>query len=174
MSSQSSSVRMRTFFAKEIVAGLIAITIVNPAFAMAGDGNLTSWQNLQQLDAGQEIAVTKTDGGAVRGTFVGFADQSISLKWKQQDITITRTDISLVRLRSARGRRYTWIGAALGAGAGAGVGAGIGEHVAYESGGDFRNLKPAIIGVCAGIGALAGAAVGSAIGSRHTTIYTAK
>src|SRR5580692_3890865 len=103
---------MRTVFAKEIVAGLIAITLVNPALMVAGDGNLTSWQNLQQLGAGQEIAVTKSDGGAVRGAFIAFADQSISLRGKQQDITIARTDVSRVRLRPASGRRYAWIGAA--------------------------------------------------------------
>jgi hypothetical protein len=77
-------------------------------------------------------------------------------------------------LRLAKSGKYTWIGAAVGAGAGAGVGAGSGESVANESGGDFRNLKPAITGVSAGLGALVGALIGSAMGNRHTTIYIAR
>jgi hypothetical protein len=165
---------MRTFFAKEIVASLIAIALLNPSLMMAGDANLTSWQNLHQLGTGQEIEVTKTDRGVVRGIFVGFADHSISLRKEQQDLTVTRTDVSRVRVRRAGGRRYLWIAAAIGAGAGAGVGAAIGGHTANESGGDFKNLKPAIIGACAGIGALAGAAIGSLVDSRQTTVYTTR
>jgi hypothetical protein len=140
---------------------------------LAGGGNGTSWQNLQRLAAGQEIEVTKTDGKPVRGAFIGFADQSISVRQKQQEIAIPRAEVSRVRLRTT-GSRYPWIGAAIGAGAGAGVGAGIGEGVAKQSGGDFSNLKPAIIGVSAGLGALAGAVIGSLIEGRHTTIYVAK
>ena len=128
---------------------------------LAGGGNGTSWQNLQRLAAGQEIEVTKTDGKPVRGAFIGFADQSISVRQKQQEIAIPRAEVSRVRLRT-KGSRYTWIGA------------GIGEGVAKQSGGDFSNLKPAIIGVSAGLGALAGAVIGSLIEGRHTTIYVAK
>jgi hypothetical protein len=161
--------RMRASFAAKILAGLIAITLVEPPSIVAG-GNLTSWQNLRQLGAGQAIEVTKTNGGSVRGTFVGFADQSISLRVRQQDITIAQKEVVRVHLRPARGRRDMWIGAAIGAGGGAGVGAGIAERVAT----DFSNLRPAIIGVSAGIGALVGSAIGSVIGGRHTTIYTAR
>ena len=165
---------MRISFVSRIIAGLLAVTIVKPALMTAGGTSLTSWQNLEQLISGQEIEVTMSNGRSVQGSFISFGNPSISLRGKQKDITISRADVSRVRLHPARRRRYTWIGAALGAGAGAGVGAGIGEHVAYESGGDFRNLKPAIIGISAGIGAGVGALIGSMIGSRHATIYTAK
>lgn len=164
---------MRVLYAK-IIAGMVAITSLEPALMLASDSNVTSWQNLKQLAAGQAIEVTKTKGRPVRGTFIGFVDQAISLREKQQEIAIPRADVSRVRLRPAKSGRYIWIGAAIGAGAGAGVGAGIGESVANESGGDFRNLKPAITGVSAGLGALVGAVIGSAIGGRHTTIYIAR
>ena len=164
---------MKVFWVKT-VAGIVAITLLGPPLMMAGDSSMTSWQNLRQLAAGQEIEVTKTKERPVRGTFIRFADQSISLREKQQEIEIPRADVSRVRSRSAKRGRYTWIGAAVGAGAGAGAGAGIGESVANQSGGDFRNLKPAIIGVSAGIGALIGAVIGSAMGGRHTTIYSAR
>ena len=138
---------------------------------MAAGGKLRSWQNLQQLGAGQEIEVTRTNGEEVRGSFVAFADQSISLRGKQKDITIAQTDVSRVQLRPAGHRRHGgWIGAGIGAGAGAGVGAGIAASVAT----DFSVLRPVFIGTGAAVGALVGAAIGSLIGGRHTTIYAAK
>lgn len=141
---------------------------------LASDSSVSAWQNLRQLTTGQEIEVTQTKGSPVRGTFISFADESISVRDKEKEIAIPRADVSRVRLRPAGRGKYTWIGAAVGAGAGAGVGVGIGESLANQSGGDFRNLKPAIIGVSAGLGAVAGLLVGSALGGRHTTIYRAK
>lgn len=164
---------MRALLAKGI-AGIVAIALLEPALMLAKDGNLTSWQNLKQLAAGQEIEITKTQGKPVRGAFIGFADQSISLREKQQEIAIPRADVARVQLRPAKRGRYLWIGAAVGAGAGAGVGLGIGESVANESGGDFKNLKPAITAVSAGLGALVGAVIGSTLCGRHTTIYIAR
>jgi len=155
-------------------AGLAAIALVMPALMIARDGDLTSWQNLEKLAAGQAIEVAKTNGASLQGTFVSFVDQSITLRGKQQEIVVPRPDVTQVRLRSHGGRGWTWIAMAAGASAGLGVGAGIGESVATESGGDFRNLKPAIIGVSGGIGALVGALIGSSIDRRRTTIYRAK
>ncbi len=150
------------------------MTLLAPAPMLASDSSVTAWQNLGQLTPGQEIEVTTTKGRPVRGTFTGFGDESISLREKQRETAIPRAEVSRVRLRPARRGRYTLIGAAVGAGAGAGVGAGLGEGLSNSSGGDFRNLKPAIIGLSAAFGALVGLAVGSALGSRHTTIYRAK
>lgn len=156
------------------VAVIVATALLVPTLMAAGDGSVTSWQNLGQLAAGQKIEVAKTKNGPLRGTFVSFSDQSITLREKQQETAIPRADVSRVRLLPAKRGRYALIGAAIGAGAGAGAGAGIGESVANESGGDFRNLKPAIIGVTAGLGALIGLVIGSAAAGRHTTIYSAK
>lgn len=141
---------------------------------LASDSSVSAWQNLRQLSAGQEIEVTKTKGGTVRGAFVAFSDESISVREKQQETAIPQREVSRVRLRPARRGRYTLLGLGVGAGAGAGVGAGIAQSLSNRSGWDFRNLKPAIIGVTAGIGALVGLAVGSALGGRHTTVYRAR
>jgi hypothetical protein len=124
---------MSLSFAK-LVAGMVVVTLMQPALMLARDSKQSSWQNLQQLTAGQRIEVTKTDGRSVRGTFVSFADQSISVHGKQQDVTISRTDVARVQLRPNRRGRYMWIGAAVGAGAGAaaGAGAGLGQIVSVE------------------------------------------
>ena len=141
---------------------------------LASDGSVSSWQNLRQLTAGQEIEVDKTKGSPVRGTFIAFTDESISLRENQQETAVPRAEVLRVRLRPAGRGKYTWIGLAVGAGAGAGAGAGIAEGLSNRSGGDFKNLKPAIIGLSAGLGALVGLVVGSSLGGRHTTIYRAK
>ncbi len=164
---------MRAFFAG-IVAGTVAITLLASPPILAGDSSVSAWQNLRQLSAGQEIEVTKTKGSTVRGTFVAFTDESISVREKQQETAVPRAEVSRVQLRPAGRGKCKWIGLAIGAGAGAGVGAGLGESLSNRSGGDFKNLKPAIIGLSAGIGALVGLVVGSALGGRHTTIYRAK
>ena len=67
-----------------------------------------------------------------------------------------------------------WLGLAIGGGAGAGIGAGVAEGISNTSGGDFANLKPAVIGVIAAAGALAGLAIGSVLESRHNTLYKSK
>src|SRR3954471_15708507 len=77
------------------------------------------------------------------------------LSVNQQLVSIPRVQISAIRLRT-RTQRGIWIGLGLGAAAGAAVGAGIGSGVSNESGGDFSDLTPLVIGVCAGVGALVG------------------
>ena len=141
---------------------------------LASDSGVSAWQNLRQLSAGQEIEVTRTKGSTVRGTFVGFSDESINVREKQQETAIPRAEVSRVQLRPVGHGKCKWIGLAVGAGAGAGVGAGLGESLSNSSGADFKNLKPAIIGLSAVSGALVGLVVGSALGSRHTTVYRAK
>jgi len=149
----------------------MAIALMEPAMLLAGDDDTpTNWQNLQKLAAGQSIEVAKSEGVPIKGDFVSFTDQSITLRGKQ-NITLARAEVRRVKVRPSSGRKWLWIGALVGGGAGAGIGAGIGDRVANESGGDFANLKPAITGVSAGIGALTGVVIGSLVASRHTTIY---
>jgi hypothetical protein len=134
--------------------------------------DLTDWQNLRQLSATRGIEVVKKDGEAVKGSLARFSDDAITLQTKQGEVTVVRTDVSRVRLRSHR-TRNTLIGAGIGAGAGAAVGAGLGVRLENESGGDFANLKGAVIGGFAAAGALVGAITGTFLGGRHAEIYRA-
>ena len=122
---------------------------------VSGNPDLKSWQNLTGLAPDQPLEVRKIAGESTKGNFVGVTAQSIELRVGQQNVSIPRSQVSRIRLRSGE-RKATWIGLALGAGAGAGLGAGIGSGLSNESGGDFSNLKPAVIGICAGVGALVG------------------
>jgi hypothetical protein len=133
-----------------------------------------SWQNLSRLAPGQSIAVTTKKGESLKGTFVTVSEGAISLERKHQSIAVPRAEVARVSLRSSKQRQYMLIGLGVGAGAGAGIGAGMGESLANESGGDFRNLKPAVIAVVCAIGAGVGALVGSWLGGRGATVYRAQ
>jgi hypothetical protein len=152
---------------KTIVA-LLTIATLPVTLAGSEDGT-AAWQNLSQLSAGQKIEVIKKDGKSLRGPFIAFTDESIRLQGKRQEVSVPRADVLRVRTNPDRGRRNTWIGAAIGAGGGLAVGAGLSERLS-----DFPNLKPAAYGLSAGVGALVGALIGSVAGARHTTIYIAK
>ena len=133
-----------------------------------------SWQNLSRLAPGQSIEVTTEKGESLKGTFASVSEGAISLERKHQSVAVPRAEVARVSLRSSKPRNYMLIGLAVGAGAGAGIGAGAGESLNNTSGGDFANLKPAIIGAGCAIGALVGTLVGSGLGGRGATVYRAK
>ena len=133
-----------------------------------------SWQNLSRLAPGQSIEVTTKKGESLKGTFASVSDGAISLERKHQSVAVPQAEVARVRLLSSRRRNYMLIGLAVGAGAGAGIGAGAGESLNNTSGGDFANLKPAIIGAGCAIGALVGTLVGLWLGGRGATVYRAK
>jgi hypothetical protein len=133
-----------------------------------------SWQNLSRLAPGQSIEVTTEKGESLKGTFASVSEGAISLERKHQSVAVPRAEVARVSLRSSKPRNYMLIGLAVGAGAGAGIGAGLGESLNNTSGGDFANLKPAIIGAGCAIGALVGILVGSWLGGRGATVYRAK
>ena len=133
-----------------------------------------SWQNLSRLAPGQSIAVTTKKGESLKGTFVTVSEGAISLERKHQSVAVPRAEIARVSLRSNQRMKYTLVGLGVGAGAGAGIGAAAGERLANESGGDFGNLKPAVIAAVCAIGALVGALIGSWLGGRGATVYRSK
>jgi hypothetical protein len=133
-----------------------------------------SWQNLSGLALGQPIEVTTKKGEALKGTFVSASEESISLERKLQNVAVPRAEIARVSLRASKRLKYTLVGLGVGAGAGAGIGAAAGESLVQTSGGDFRNLKPAVIAVVCVIGALVGTLVGSWLGGRGAIVYRAK
>jgi hypothetical protein len=133
-----------------------------------------SWHNLSRLAPGQTIEVTTKKGESLKGTFANVSEGSISLVRKLQNVAVPRAEVARVNLRSSKRLNYMLAGLAIGAGAGAGIGAGAGESLSNASGGDFANLKPAIIGGGCAIGALVGTLVGSWLGGRGATVYSAK
>src|SRR5262245_22922758 len=103
------------------IAALLTLAIL-PATMAGSEDDSAAWQNLRQLSAGQKIEVIKKDGKSLKGEFIGFSDESIRLKRKRQELPVPRMDVLRVRTNPERGRRNTWIGAAIGGGGGLAVG----------------------------------------------------
>jgi hypothetical protein len=129
-----------------------------------------SWRNLSRLAPGQSIEVTTKKGESLKGAFTTVSEASISLERQRGNVAVPRAEVARVSLRSSKRLNYTLVGLGVGAVVGAGIGAGVGGRIANESGGDFNNLKPAIIAAGCAVGALVGALVGRGLGGRGATV----
>jgi hypothetical protein len=126
-----------------------------------------SWQNLAALKPGQRIDV-RAVSKRWNGEFVRFDAQALTLRDKKGEHSIAQAEVTRVTL--PKRSRGIWIGAIAGAGGGLVVGAAAAERLNNESGGDFANLKPAVIAITSGAGALIGTGIGAAV-RRTTVIY---
>lgn len=151
---------------------VVALLTIAP-LSWASDRNVADWRNLETLSSGQTIEVVKAGGESLKGNFVRFTDESLTVSTRKGEFNLAKVDVARVRRHGHRSRN-TWIGAGIGAAAGAGIGAGIGEGLSNTSGGDFANLKPAVAGATAVAGAAVGAVIGSMLSARHSDVYRAK
>lgn len=133
-----------------------------------------SWASVRGLTPGRPIEVVDRQGAAFKGELAGVSDDSITVNVKHRTVAVPRSEVSLVRVRPDKRRRYALIGAAIGGGAGLGLGAAGGESLSNGGGGDLANLKPGIVVGSGAVGALIGAVIGSATGTRATTVYCAR
>ncbi len=128
----------------------------------------TGWSNLQQLRVGQKIEVVDTNLKRLKGTFLSFSGEAISLRVKKEEVGVQRPNVLRVSLRG-RPKRSTsaLVGAAIGALAGLTLGAVVPET---ECG------RGCMMGMSTVIGAGVGAGVGAAVSfvPRYRTIYRAK
>lgn len=143
------------------ITSLLFLTFIPAlAFAQAGEG---SWKNLQQLRVGQKIQVVEKGLKQHNGTFIGFSDESISLRVGNDQVGVRREDVLRVSNRQQSKRlQNALLGAVIGAGAGLGV------SLVLLSKGDF--LAGETLGMFVPIGAGGGAAIGAAIPG-YQTIY---
>ena len=159
---------------------MVSLRILLPIVAGLGStlmgqtGGVTSWLSVQRLAPGRPIEVVDHKGAAIKGKLASVSDESITAAVKGRTVTVSRSEVALVRVHSGKRRKHALIGMAIGAVAGVGVGAAAGESLAKTSGGDFANLKGPIIAVSGAAGALVGAVVGSVAGDRGATVYRAK
>ena len=127
-----------------------------------------SWENLQQLRVGQKIEVVDTNLKKLKGTFLSFSEEAISLRVGKDEVGVRRGDILRVSLR---GKPKRWqsalVGMAIGAGAGLAIGASRRECGSEDA-------------VCKLIGTVIGAGAGAGVGAAfpfipsYQTIYRAK
>ena len=101
----------------------VAISALFALAATAADKPEASWENVQQLKAGQKIHIVRADLKSVTGHFVSVAADSVALKTAAGEQTLNRVDINRITRSGGQRGRNALIGAAVGGGAGAAVGA---------------------------------------------------
>ncbi|MEW6366667.1 MAG: hypothetical protein AB1714_18715 [Acidobacteriota bacterium] len=139
---------------------LAAMTGVLSVSLQAEEPKEQSWVNLESLRIGDQIEVVDTSSSSKTGSFLGFSDEAISLKIRDESLKVPRFDVVRVKSREhSRRWRNALIGAAIGAGAGlvAGILAGENYHESGETGLFLLITLP--------VGAGAGAATGAAFPS---------
>ena len=151
---------------------LLLAALGSMAPAQTADSN--PWASVRSLTPGRPVEVMKRQGAAIKGGLSGVSADSITVKAKHGIVAVPRSEVSTVRIRSGKRRRYALIGAAIGAGAGLGLGVAGSESLSNGTGGDLTNLKPAITVGAGAVGALLGAVIGSVAGNRAITVYRAR
>jgi hypothetical protein len=136
--------------------------------------NSKSWESVRSLTPGRPVEVIERRSAAIKGELSSVSADSLTVSVKHRAIVLLRSEVSTVRVRSGKRRRYALIGAAIGAGAGLGLGVAGSESLSNGGGGDLTNLKPAITLGSGALGALIGAVIGSVVGNRGNTVYHAK
>ena len=154
---------------KAKVFSLLLVTTIFSVSLPAQELGEHSWENLQQVRVGQKIEVVDTNLKKLKGTFLSFSDEAISLRVKKQEVGVQRLNVFRVSAREHSKRlRNTLIGLGIGAAAGAVVGAAAVAGKPRQAG--ERRLSM-VIGTL--IGAGAGTVVGAAF-SGYQTIYRAE
>jgi hypothetical protein len=152
---------------------LFLMLVLAGSSAARAQSKAASWENLNSLQAGQQIQIRTMKSKKVIGAFVSVSDTAISVQADSGPETVQRPEVRSVKLRQSQHRLRN---ALIVGGAGAGVGAGIGAagHHGCASTTEFcldiggRSL-PAGIGAV--IGLLGGAGVGALLPS-HETVYS--
>ena len=126
-----------------------------------------SWDNLNRLQAGQKIQVVQMDIKSLKGKFLGFSEEAITLRVKKDEVTVPREDVLRVTRRDAsKRRRNILLGLLIGGAAGAA--AGVVPDIRMRNEGQTAIFTPILAAAGAGVGGALGAASG------YRTIYRAK
>ncbi len=133
-----------------------------PQASAADEAN---WSNLQQLRVGQKIEVVDTNLKKLKGTFLSFSEEAISVRVKKDEVAIQRLNVLRVSVQGGGRSKNALTGMVIGAVAGLLLGA----IVDYGDDLDSNNGKifaPLVFGG-------AGAGLGSVFPGFHT-VYRAK
>lgn len=152
---------------------VVACIFAMPSVSWArGDADLSLWNNLFSLEAGQKIQVIDAAHKKHKGKLVAVTDVLIIVHEKKRDQTILRENVLRV---SVTGRRLRNTGLGLGFGSWLGASGGVvlallpdtaGSHTSWADRGE-------IFGVVAAFGIVAGTLIGL-FAPTHSTIYQSR
>ena len=118
-----------------------------------------SWDNLNQLQTGQKIQVVQMDMKSLKGRFLGFTEEAITLKVKKNQLSVPRTEILRVSASDKAKRRGNGlIGFAIGVAGGLAVGIPLDKRLRNE--GQKTPVTAILAPAGAGLGYFAGRAGG--------------
>ena len=128
----------------------LLLLVLVPGLGLAQTGR-EFWDNLSQLHAGQKIEVVDMKLKSLKGKFVSFSEESISLQVGNDQVSVERSNVLRVNSGHSKRGRNALIGLAIGAGAGLAVGAVLDSQATGEFK-DFGVLLGPPIGAGAGVG----------------------
>jgi hypothetical protein len=150
---------------KRVIETLLLLLLV-PGFSLA-QSSQNNWDNLKQLRPGQKIEVVDSSMKTLKGAFVSFSDEAISLQAGKGEESVERAKVVRVSVRDNSHRVRNML---LGSGILGGI-AVAATAVPLMAGSNEGNSCPACAAaIAAGFGG--GAALGAIPGSR--TVYRAK
>jgi hypothetical protein len=147
---------------------LLAILLLLAPRLQAQTTTRGSWESVQVLNVGQDVAVSRFETERLSGKFVSASSDALVIRQGPGEVTVSRTAVREVKVRAASSRlRNGGVGAAIGAGVGGGATA-----LALRGDFDGDGLAAAITLIVAMIGAGVGFGIGLAIPG-YRTVYRA-
>lgn len=144
---------------KMLAGFLLIVTISTTGF---GQNNVNSWQNLQQLKAGDTIRVVTLNSPDTTGKYLRSSADEMFLEVNKNERLIKRADVQRVDVKKGHKRLlHALIGAGIGAAAGLAVFSGANSEDAFY--GVALPLFPVLVG--------GGAVTGSLVSAGYSTVY---
>lgn len=150
---------------KRATLALVFLFLVS-GFALAQSAQ-DSWDNLKQLHSGQKIEVVDMKMKTLKGEFVTFTDEAITLREGGTEQSVERTNVVRVTVRDTSHRTRNML---LGAGIGGGIAIAATIVPLAASSNEGNGCGACVAAIAAGFGG--GAALGAIPGNR--TIYRTK
>jgi hypothetical protein len=150
---------------KRVIETLLVLLMV-PGFGLA-QSSQNNWDNLKQLRPGEKIEVVDSSMKTLKGAFVSFSDEAISLQVSKREESVLRATVVRVSVRDTSHRTRNML---LGAGILGGVALGAIAVPLEMSGNKGSNSGTYVAAIAVGLGG--GAALGVIPGSR--TLYRIK
>ena len=144
---------------------LLLASLLPAGTAIAGGKGVGSWEDLNQLRAGDKIEVIDQTLRSYRGALVSVSEAALSLKSKKDTFTVERANVLRVSRHDSGKRTGNML---LGAAVGAGAALAITVPIQVTNSNEGNSIAGIMAGATAGA-AGAGLAIGSTMGYR--TIY---
>ena len=145
---------------KRVIETLLLLLLV-PGFSLA-QSSQNNWDNLKQLRPGQKIEVVDSSMKTLKGAFVSFSDEAISLQAGKGEESVVRANVARVSVRDTSHRKRNML---LGSGILGGIALGVAAIPLGAASNEGNSCPVCVAVIAAGFGG--GAGLGAIPGSRR-------